>query len=185
MHLKYGVEPDMAMFGKALGNGYAITAVIGRKNIMEAAQSTFISSTFWTERIGPSAALATLEVMKELNSWDAITEIGNKLLEGWQSIASENELEIICSGLPSLATFSFKSQYNLAYKTLVTQEMLKKGYLASNSIYACISHTEEIIDEYMHCLNRVFKLIKECEDGRNIETLLLGPICHAGFKRLN
>lgn len=185
LHLKYGVEPDMAMFGKALGNGYAITAVIGRKNIMEAAQSTFISSTFWTERIGPSAALATLEVMKELNSWDAITEIGNKLLEGWQSIASENELEIICSGLPSLATFSFKSQYNLAYKTLVTQEMLKKGYLASNSIYACISHTEEIIDEYMHCLNRVFKLIKECEDGRNIETLLLGPICHAGFKRLN
>ena len=58
LHKKYGVEPDMAMFGKALGNGYAITATIGRREIMEAAQCTFISSTFWTERIGPTAALS-------------------------------------------------------------------------------------------------------------------------------
>ena len=52
LHMEYEVEPDIAIFGKALGNGYAITAVVGRKEVMEVAQSTFISSTFWTERIG-------------------------------------------------------------------------------------------------------------------------------------
>ena len=52
IHKKYGVSPDIAIFGKALGNGYAITSIIGRSSVMESAQSTFISSTFWTERIG-------------------------------------------------------------------------------------------------------------------------------------
>ena len=79
IHQKYGVEPDMAMYGKTLGNGYALTAVVGRKSVMEAAQNTFISSTFWTERIGPAAALATLEVMEETKSWEVITNVGNKM----------------------------------------------------------------------------------------------------------
>ena len=78
LHKKYGVEPDMAMFGKALGNGYAITATIGRREVMEAAQSTFISSTFWTERIGPTAALKTLEVMEREKSWEKITNTDYK-----------------------------------------------------------------------------------------------------------
>ena len=79
LHQKYQVEPDIAMFGKTLGNGYAITAVVGRSEVMESAQSSFISSTFWTERIGPTAALATLKEMKKLKSWDIITKI-NKLV---------------------------------------------------------------------------------------------------------
>ena len=79
LHKKYGVNPDMAMFGKALGNGYAITAIIGTRDVMEAAQSTFISSTFWTERIGPSAAVKTLEVMKKLESWKIITKKGKRI----------------------------------------------------------------------------------------------------------
>jgi len=65
IYKKYGVEPDVAIYGKTLGNGYGITAVVGKKEIMDAAQKTFISSTFWTERIGPSAALATLKVMEK------------------------------------------------------------------------------------------------------------------------
>ena len=84
IYQKYGVEPDMAMYGKTLGNGYALTAVVGRKSVMEAAQNTFISSTFWTERIGPTAALATLEVMEETKSWQVITNIGKKMRQGWQ-----------------------------------------------------------------------------------------------------
>ena len=74
-------------FGKALGNGYAITATIGRREIMEAAQSTFISSTFWTERIGPTAALKTLEVMERVKSWDTITETGLAIRQSWQHLA--------------------------------------------------------------------------------------------------
>ena len=79
IYLKYGVEPDVAMFGKTIGNGYALTAVVGRREVMEAAQKTFISSTFWTERIGPTAALKTLEVMKRVKSWEIITDLGKKM----------------------------------------------------------------------------------------------------------
>ena len=185
IHKKYGVEPDMAMFGKALGNGYAITAILGKRNVMDAAQSTFISSTFWTERIGPAAALKTLEVMERTKSWATITQIGSQIKSRWQALADKKGLAIHQFGIPSLAGFNFISPNALAYKTLITQEMLKKGFLASNLIYACTEHTDEVIDEYFHLLDPIFSEIRDCEDGKNINTLLFGPVCHGGFKRLN
>ena len=185
LHKKYGVEPDMAMFGKALGNGYGITATIGKREVMEAAQSTFISSTFWTERIGPTAALATLKVMDQVRSWETITTTGLSIRKGWQQLADKYALNIDQWGLPALTGFTFQSRNALAYKTLLTQEMLAKGYLAGNSIYACIDHTPEIVTAFFTALDPVFALIKECEEGRDIMSLLRGPICHAGFKRLN
>lgn len=185
LHKKYGVEPDMAMFGKALGNGYAITATIGRRDVMEAAQSTFISSTFWTERIGPSAALATLDVMERTKSWETITATGHEIRQGWQRLAEENGLEIEHWGLPALTGFSFRSPDALAYKTLITQEMLAQGYLAANSVYVCTEHNPQIVSEFFTALAPVFALIKECEAGRDVHDLLKGPVCHASFKRLN
>ena len=185
LHKKYGVEPDMAIFGKALGNGYAITAVIGRREIMEEAQSTFISSTFWTERIGPTAALKTLEVMEREKSWDVITKIGNNISSQWQSLADKHELDINTWGLSALSGYTFDSPNALAYKTLITQEMLKKGYLAANSVYACTEHKKEIVDGYFVELDSIFAIIKQCEDGLDISTLLEGPLSHSGFKRLN
>ena len=185
LHKKYGVEPDVAVFGKTLGNGYAITAVIGRREIMEAAQSTFISSTFWTERIGPAAALKTLEVMKREKSWEKITQTGRRVTEGWKQVAARHGLKITTNGLPALTTFSFPGQNALAYKTLMTQEMLAKGYLAGPGFYASIAHTPEIIDKYFEDVDGVFALVTECEEGRDVTSLLKGPVCHAGFKRLN
>lgn len=185
IHKLYGVEPDMAMFGKALGNGYAITATIGRREIMEAAQSTFISSTFWTERIGPAAALKTLEVMEREKSWDTITATGLAIRERWQRLADKHGLGISHWGLPALTGFSFQSEHALQYKTLITQEMLGKGILAANSVYVCTEHTPEVIDRYFNELDPLFALIRECEDGRPVEPLLRGPVCHGGFKRLN
>jgi glutamate-1-semialdehyde 2,1-aminomutase len=185
LHKIYGVEPDMAMFGKTLGNGYAITATIGRREIMEAAQSTFISSTFWTERIGPSAALKTLEVMERVKSWDQITRTGVDITARWHKLAARHGLGITTGGLPSLTWFGFTSPNALAYKTLITQEMLAKGYLASNSVYVCTEHTPEIVDAYFEALDPIFGVIRQCEDGRDVNSLLKGPVCHAGFKRLN
>lgn len=185
LHKLYGVEPDMAMFGKALGNGYAITATIGRSEIMEAAQSTFISSTFWTERIGPTAALKTLEVMERIKSWDTITQTGLNIRRGWQDLADKHSLKIDHWGLPALTGFTFQSSKALAYKTLITQEMLAKGYLAGNSTYVCTEHTPEVVSGFFEALDPVFLLIKECEEGRDIMSLLKGPVCHGGFKRLN
>jgi len=185
LHLKYGVNPDMAMFGKALGNGYAITAVIGKREVMEAAQKSFISSTFWTERIGPTAALKTLEVMKRGKSWEQITETGGMIRKGWQILADKYGLEIEHWGLPALAGFTFKSPHALAYKTLITQEMLKKGYLAGNSVYVCLEHTPALVEGFFDALNPIFAVIKECEIGRDVMSLLNGPICHSAFRRLN
>ena len=185
LHKQFGVEPDIAMFGKALGNGYAITAVIGRREVMEHAQSTFISSTFWTERIGPAAAVKTLEVMERLRSWETITAIGKTITQRWHDLAKQHGLTIQTSGLPSLTLFNFPGPNALAYKTLITQEMLKKGILAANSIYTCIEHTPAVIDRYFEALSPIFALIRECEDGQDVMGLLEGAVCQSGFKRLN
>ena len=185
LHKKYGVEPDMAMFGKALGNGYGITATIGKRAVMEAAQTTFISSTFWTERIGPTAALKTLEVMERVKSWNTITQTGLNIRQGWQKLADRLGLKIDHWGLAALTGFTFQSPNALAYKTLITQEMLVKGYLAGNSVYVCTEHTPEVVNGFFEALDPVFGLIKECEEGRDVMSLLKGPVCHGGFKRLN
>jgi glutamate-1-semialdehyde 2,1-aminomutase len=185
LHKHYGVEPDMTVFGKALGNGYAISAVIGSREVMQAAQSTFISSTFWTERIGPTAALKTLEVMERERSWEQITNTGRDIGRRWQALAEKHGLPIRITGLPALIGFSFPLPDMLKYKTLITQEMLKKGYLAATSIYICTQHTPDIVDAYFDELDPILGLISECESGRSIEDLLEGPVCHSGFKRLN
>ncbi len=185
LHKMYGIEPDMAIFGKTIGNGYALTATIGRRSVMEAAQTSFISSTFWTERIGPTAALKTLEVMERVKSWEQITKTGQTINEKWQALATKHGLKITLSGLPALTTFSFDSPNAMAYKTLITQEMLAKGYLAGTALYSCIAHTPEIVNRYFEQLDPVFGLIAECENGRDVMTLLKGPVCHSGFKRLN
>ena len=185
LHIKYGVEPDMAMFGKALGNGYAITATIGKRAVMEAAQSTFISSTFWTERIGPTAALKTLEVMEKVRSWEVITKTGKDIRAGWMQLAEKYSLKIDYWGLPALTGYTFQSPNALAYKTLITQEMLAKGYLVGNSVYVCMEHTPKVVSDYFAVLDPLFALIKECEEGLNVMSLLKGPLCHSGFTRLN
>jgi glutamate-1-semialdehyde 2,1-aminomutase len=185
LHKKYGVDPDMAVFGKALGNGYGITGVIGKRGVMEAAQSTFISSTFWTERIGPVAGLKTLEVMEKEQSWNQITEVGKQIGKRWKTLAKKYELPIEINGLPSLINFNMPVENWLKYKTLITQEMLKKNYLASNTVYVCTEHTNKFIDEYFEFIEPIFSTICKCENGRNIDDLLEGPVCHNGFMRLN
>ena len=186
IYKKYGVEPDVAMYGKTIGNGYALTAVVGKKSVMEAAQTSFISSTFWTERIGPTAALKTLEVMYKMSSWDIITDQGKKMQNQWKSMAETHNLSISVSGMPALSTYSFNSENAMEYKTFIAQEMLKKGFLASTNFYACTEHKDDQIVDYFDALDGVYKMISDCEKGqKNIQDLLEGPVCHSGFKRLN
>ena len=185
LHKKYNVYPDMAVYGKTLGNGYAVSAVVGREEIMQSAQSTFISSTFWTERLGSVAALKTLEVMEQVRPWETAIEIGLRVQQIWKETAEMNGLKISVSGLPALSSYSFESTDNLAYKTLTTQEFLKRGYLAGTILYASNAHDINKFDEYAAILDEVYKLIAKCENGQSVNDLLDGPICHAGFKRLN
>ncbi len=186
IYQKYNVIPDIILFGKALGNGYAINAIVGKKEIMQECQRTFISSTFWTERIGPTAALKTIEIMKKIESWKIIKKISKKIKKNMKKIANDNHLNIIIDSTP--ATLNFKLDYKdwLKYKTLITQEMLKKGFLAGSSIFVCIDHNDDILEKYFFELNKVFKIISDCLNNKKlIDKKLEGPVCHSSFKRLN
>tara|TARA_A100001011_G_scaffold399470_1_gene508255 strand:- start:2437 stop:3756 length:1320 start_codon:yes stop_codon:yes gene_type:complete len=184
MHMLYGVYPDIAMFGKALGNGYAITAVIGKKKIMKKAEASFISSTFWTERVGFVAALETLKLMKKLKSWKILISNGAYLNKKIIKLAKKYNLNISVNGIESITSYSFKSKNNLQYKTLITQNMLKKGYLASNLTFLSIHHTYKIIDKYVKNLEPTFEIIKNIEEGENIKDYLTTRVCHQTFERL-
>lgn len=185
LYMKYGVNPDMTIYSKTMANGYALSAVVGRKDIMEAAQGSWISSTFWTERIGPTAALAALAEMERTKSWEKITAIGLDNKKRWQALADKYGLKINQWGIPALAGYTFDSPNALAYKTYTTQEMLKQGYLAGNSLYPCLAHTPEILDDYFEKLDKIFADIRDFEDGRDVMKALDGPVCQSGFKRLN
>ena len=123
LHKIYGVNPDVAWFGKALGNGYGITAIIGKKEIMDCAQNSFISSTFWTERSGPVAANKTLEIMEKIESWKIITKTGEEIQKKWKTLANRNNLKIQISGIPALSSFSIISNDWLKYKTFITRNV--------------------------------------------------------------
>lgn len=186
LHKKYNVEPDMCMFGKALGNGYAVTAILGKRNVMEAAQKTFISSTFWTERTGSAAALATLEEMEKSKSWEFITHQGDKITQKWKSLADQYDIKLKTGGLSALTSFSIDSVDWLKYKTYITQEMLKKGILAGHCIYVCTEHTDEVINQYFEEFEPTLEMIAKFESGDiSVDEHLDGPVCHGGFKRLN
>lgn len=185
LHKKIRIYPDISIFGKALGNGYAINAILGKDYLMDAASKSFISSTFWTERIGPTAALKTLEIMEKTRSWDKITHIGNNFVKIWKRIAKKNNLNIYIEGIPSLAKFFFKKDH-IVLKTLLTQEFLKNNILGTNSIYACISHDDRILKKYEYFLDKIFyKISKIYQSGNDPRKSLTGEISFPPFSRLN
>ncbi len=186
IHKKFNVNPDMLMLGKALGNGYPITAVLGNKKTMSSITKTFISSTFWTDSSGPTAAIKTLEIMERKKSWTYITKLGGYIKEGWKKLSKKHNLFIHISGINSLCKFDFKSKNNNKYKTLITQEMLKKRILASNTIYVSTAHTKSIVDKYLFELDKIFSMISKCENyNEDIAKYLISPIAETDFARLN
>lgn len=184
LHLRFGVSPDLAMFGKAMGNGYAITAVLGTDSVMSEVEKTFISSTFWTERIGPSAALATIEEMKRINSWDLIPEIGLEIKEFWRDLFIEVGLDHNVYGVDSLPTFALEVDNWPAVKTYIIQEMLSRGYLTSNAIYPSTLHRGAILDQYKFHFRATLQKVAGLIQGSSIEQHLIGDIAKSSFSRL-
>jgi len=185
LHKVYGIEPDIAIFGKALGNGYAINAIVGKEKYMRFAEKTFISSTFWTERIGPTAALKTLEEMKKKKSWKIITNKGIEIRKKWKKLAENCGLKVEFFGIPAISGFVIKSKNFFGYKTLITQELLKESILATNVIYFSTEHSKKYIDKYLKALEKVFYLIEECEKGKKVESFLEVRKSKNFFSRLN
>ena len=183
LHLHYGVEPDIATFGKTLGNGYAITAIIGRASVMEAARNSFISSTFWTERIGPTAALAALAVMQQENAPQRIHDTGLWIQAQWAALATSVGLTVETGGLPALANFAVVGRDPLAVRTFITHRMLELGFLAGTNLYVSIAHTPAILEQYLEALEGVFKQLANYSDEDLLANLPAGVVT-SGFRRL-
>lgn len=185
LHKKYGVDPDIAVYGKALGNGYPITAVVGRRSVMDAAQSTFISSTFWTERIGPVAALETLRQMEDLRSWEKVTDLGKYYRQVISEVFTNREVEISFSGLPAISTFVIGKTNHQEWKTLITEKMLGKSYLASTLFYPSTLHTRKIIDRFASQMDELLIEVQKLGGERAVQKMLKYPVAQSGFSRLN
>ena len=184
LHLCYGVEPDLAVFGKTLGNGYAINAVIGREAVMQAAQDTFISSTFWTERIGPAAAVATLKVMHGEDAPARIDALGLEVRRRWTALATEVGLMIETAGVPALGSISVSHLDPVAVKTFITQEMLGRGFLAGTAMYASIAHDEHMLERYFDALHPVFEELASTSSDEALLGRLPHGVAQSGFRRL-
>lgn len=184
LHLGYGVEPDLVTLGKTLGNGYAVSAVLGTDAVMQQADSSFISSTFWSERIGSVAGLKTLEVMKREDSPKRLVETGLRVRRGWGEIANSNGLKLEITGIVPLSSYTVTGYGATEVKTFVTREMLRRGFLAPPSIYVSLAHTEEIVEVYLASLNDVFRELSKI-DPEDLGNVLGGKTVISSFSRLN
>jgi glutamate-1-semialdehyde 2,1-aminomutase len=186
VYTSFDFNPHIAVYGKALGNGFAISAVVGKKEVMKSAQDTFISSTMWTERVGFVAGLSTLNKLNKYNVYKHLVEVGTHVGKEWKRLSRKNGLDISISDYKPLITFKLNyGDNNNAIATLFIQEMLKRGYLASTSLYVTYSHTIEIVDKYLENVDKVFKIIVNAINSGKVLDLLETEVRTDMFKRLN
>ncbi len=183
-HLRFGAQPDMAVFSKALGNGHPIGAIIGTAEAMEGAHCSFISSTYWTESVGPAAALATLRKMHRLDIPAYVARQGKIIVGHWQRIAKAHGLPIKTGGFFAAPHFAFDHAEAQTLRTLFTQWMLDRGYLAGPMVFVSLAHTDALVAQYAEAVDEVFGLIARAIKEDNIASCLRGPIAHTGFSRL-
>ena len=184
VHLSHDINPDIAVFAKAMANGYAMSAVIGTESVMQSAQSTFISSTNWTERIGFTAAIATINKLKQHGANEYIGNIGRKVQENWVLLGKKYDLGVISSGLASLPQFSFGDDTELKKMTYFSQIMLENGYLASDQFKPSFAHKDQDVNEYLSVVDAVFSEIAAVIHNKNLDLKLKSTPARRGFYRL-
>jgi len=183
-HLILGINPDIAVFGKAISNGFPMGAIIGKSEIMEAAQDTFISSTYWTDRLGFAASLKTIELIEEYNIPKHLEKVGKAIQDGWKQVAKETNIKIEVEGIYPLSHFSFKYENSKVLETIFIKLMLKRGYLSSSGYYASFAHSMEDIEKYLETLKEVFMILSSAIKEDRVKEMLDTPIKHNGFERL-
>jgi len=182
-HKNFGVNPDIAVFGKTIANGIPMGAIIGRKRIMKFSTKTFISSVFWTEKIGPACSIAFLKKHKKLKLGKKLIAIGKNIKKIWQEAANYSNLEIDIKGIDPLANFKIKNLDWPIVLTFFIQEMLKKGIIASDRCYANYKHSPDLLNKYKNACLEIFQRITNLENTNSIKKNLDGPIKQMGFKR--
>ncbi len=184
-HLRLGTHPDIAVFAKALGNGHPMAAVIGTAAAMGGAHDSFISSTYWTEGVGPAAALATIRKMQRIDLPAHCARIGGMVQALWRDAAARTGAPVeVAAGCPALAHLEFRHPQAQALRTLYTQEMLERGFLAGASVYVTLAHTETVVRSFAEAVEAVFAVLADAVRQDDITRRLKGPEAHTGFQRL-
>jgi glutamate-1-semialdehyde 2,1-aminomutase len=183
-HRLYGVEPDIAVFAKAISNGFAMGAVIGRESFMSAAQGSFISSTYWTEGIGPAAAAAAIRKMRRIDVPAHLKMLGTMVMDGWRTLAEKHRIPVSIGGRPASCSLTFAHPSAAALQTLLTDRMLDHGILAAGSCSLTLAHAPHQIERYLRALDAVFAELADAMQKGDVERRLSGPVKHSTFRRL-
>jgi glutamate-1-semialdehyde aminotransferase len=186
----YGAMADLACFGKALGNGMPISALVGRGEIMDALERVFFSGTHGGEALSLAAARATLEVMQTESVHDHLWRLGARLQEGVRGAIAHHGLEewVLCGGAAPWTIVSVREPdpqgATLPAKTLLQQEMLRAGVLYNGSNFVSLAHGEEEIDEAIDAYDHAFgRLAQALPDG--VEALLEAPPVSQVFRAIS
>ena len=185
----YKVTPDLAAFGKGMGNGYAISAVAGKKELMQQIEKgVFISTTFGGDALSMAAALATIKVLEKPGFYDSIWKLGEKMHAGLKKLVKKYELEkiITVSGLPPHCGLAFDGIGSLSYldiHSVYSQVMIENGILVFAICNLNGSHTEKEIDFYLDATDKAFALIKKAIDQDSLNGILKGGKVDPVFKR--
>lgn len=183
-HRLVSVDPDLAVFAKAISNGYPMAAVIGSRAVMQAIERTFVSSTYFTDRIGPVAALATIRKLVRIGGPARLVATGEHMRAGYGELARRHGLAISQRGLPALPSFAFTdAEHSRAMHTLFTQLMLDEGFLASGAFYATCAHEARHLDAALASADRAFARIRAARDAGTLTRSLRGPLAAAGVSR--
>ena len=156
IHLSKNINPDIAVFAKSMSNGYAMSAIIGKKNVMSAATNTFISSTNWTEKVGPSAAIATIQKCIKKNIFKHNIKVGKEMKKIWSKLSNKHKLKIQISGIDTLPSFNFIDKENQKMLTFFTKEMLKYNILAFRQFRPSYAHKFKHLKIYENFADKVF-----------------------------
>ncbi len=175
----FNVIPDLACFGKAMGNGFPISAIVGKKEIMKLFEEVFYSFTFGGEIVSISAAITTIKELKEKNVIRYIWEQGRKIKDGYNVLVREYGLEKYtkCVGYPPRNVVTFKNEKGqnwLELKSLFQQECIKRGILFTGAHNICFSHSNKDIDYTLRVYNTVLGIIKEAVEKNKVKKLLEG-----------
>jgi glutamate-1-semialdehyde 2,1-aminomutase/spore coat polysaccharide biosynthesis protein SpsF len=182
------VIPDLACFGKAMANGYPLSAVVGPREIMKHFEETFFSFTFGGEALSLAASLATLKEIAENEVIAHNWEQGGKIKDGLNTLAREFGMEdyVRCTGLPPRTVVGFFDEggrESLLVKSLFQQECLKRGVLFSGGQNICFSHSNEDIDYTLRVYRAALEITRDAIRRNQIEDVLEGEPVQPVFRR--
>ena len=185
----FGVSPDLVAFGKGMANGYPISTVAGRKELLEQIeQGVFVSTTFGGDSIAMAAALATLKILSKPGFYDHINKIGTMIRDGIQERIDKYDLNDILSvsGMPAHCGLAFEDYGSLSYldiQSVYSQTMIQNGILVFAIYFLNSHHTEAEAKAYLDATDKAFALIRQAVDKDSVEDILIGGKVDPVFKR--